>query len=90
VFFKYPEEIRTVIYTTNAVENLHRQFRKVTKNRALFTNDDALTKMLYLAYKDISKKWTMPIRDWAFIFSQACQPWMVSIIFDKRLKQFIK
>jgi putative transposase len=53
VFFKYPEQIRTVIYTTNAVENLHRQFRKVTKNRALFPNslsrfigNDALTKML--------------------------------------------
>jgi len=84
VFFKYPEQIRRVIYTTNAVENLHRQFRKVTKNRALFPNDDALTKMIYLAYRDISKKWTMPIRDWAFIFSQ------FSIIFDKRLKPFIK
>ena len=84
VFFKYPEEIRTVIYTTNAVENLHRQFRKVTKNRALFPNDDALIKMIYLAYKDISKKWTMPIRDWAFIFSQ------FTITFDKRLKSFIK
>jgi len=84
VFFKYPEEIRKVIYTTNAVENLHRQFRKVTKNRALFPNDDALTKMLYLAYKDISKKWTMSIRDWAFIFSQ------LSIIFEQRLKPFIK
>ena len=84
VFFKYPDEIRKVIYTTNAVENLHRQFRKVTKNRSLFPNDDALVKMLYLAYKDISKKWTMPIRDWAFIFSQ------FSIIFDKRLKPFIK
>ena len=65
--------------------------RKVTKNRAFFPNslsrfigNDALTKMLYLAYKDIAKKWTMPIRDWAFIFSQ------FSIIFDKRLKPFIK
>lgn len=84
VFFKYPEEIRTVIYTTNAVENLHRQFREVTKNRALFPNDDALIKMIYLAYRDISKKWTMPIRDWAFIFSQ------FTITFDKRLKSFIK
>ena len=84
VFFKYPEEIRTVIYTTNAVENLHRQFRKVTKNRALFPNDDALIKMIYLAYRDISKKWTMPIRDWAFIFSQ------FTITFDKRRKSFIK
>lgn len=84
VFFKYPEQIRRVIYTINAVENLLRQFRKVTKNRALFPNDDALTKMFYLAYRDISKKWTMPIRDWTFIFPQ------FSIIFDKRLKLFIK
>ena len=68
VFFKYPAEIRKMIYTTNAVENLHRQFRKVTKNRALFPNDDALIKMLYLAYKDIAKKWTMPVNNWAFIF----------------------
>jgi len=56
VFFKYPDEIRRLIYTTNAVENLHRQFRKVTKNRSLFPNDEALTKILYLAYRDISKK----------------------------------
>ncbi len=77
VFFRYPEQIRRVIYTTNAVENLHRQFRKVTKNRELFPNslsrflgNDALTKMLYLAYRDISKKWRMPIQNWAFIFSQ--------------------
>ncbi|NOX65082.1 MAG: transposase [Chlorobi bacterium] len=83
VFFKYPEQIGKVFYTTNAVENLLRQFRKVTKNRALFPNNDALTK-IYLAYRDISKKWTMPIRDWTFIFSQ------FSIIFDKRLKPFIK
>ena len=70
VFFKYPTEIRKMIYTTNAVENLHRQFRKVTKNRSLFPNDDALVKMLYLAYKDIVKKWTMPVRNWSLIFSQ--------------------
>ena len=83
VFFKYPEEIRKMIYTTNAVENLHRQFRKVTKNRALFPNDDSLTKMLYLAYRDISKKWTMPVRNWAFIFSQ------LSIKFEERLAPFL-
>jgi len=83
VFFKYPDEIRRMIYTTNAVENLHRQFRKVTKNRSLFTNDDSLTKMLYLAYRDISKKWIMPVKNWAFIFSQ------LSVKFDERLKPFI-
>lgn len=64
IYFKYPEQIRRVIYITNTVENLHRQFRKVTKNRVLFPNDDALTKMFYFAYRDITKKWTMSIRDW--------------------------
>ena len=80
-FFKYPEEIRTIIYTTNAVESVHRQFRKVTKSRSLFPNDDALKKMLYLAYRDLSKKWTMPIRNWAIVLSN------FSINFEDRLDQ---
>lgn len=83
VFFKYPPEIRKMIYTTNAVENLHRQFRKVTKNRSLFPNDDALVKMLYLAYKDIAKKWTMSVSNWSLIFSQ------LSIRFEERLAPFL-
>ena len=83
-FFKYPEEIRKMIYTTNAVEALHRQFRKVTKSKSLFPNDDALKKMLYLAYRDLSKKWTMPVRNWAFIISH------FSIIFDKRFTEHLK
>lgn len=82
-FFKYPQEIRTVIYTTNAVETVHRQFRKVTKNRALFPNDDALKKMLFLAYRDLSKKWTMPIKNWAVILSN------FSIYFQVRFDDFI-
>lgn len=82
-FFKYPEEIRTVIYTTNAVEALHRQFRKVTKAKSLFPNDDALKKMLYLAYRDLSKKWTMPIHNWAVVIS------IFSIYFKDRLDDFI-
>ena len=82
-FFKYPEEIRTIIYTTNAVEAVHRQFRKVTKTRSLFPNDDALKKMLYLAYRDLSKKWTMPIRNWAIVLSN------FSIIFEDRLEPFL-
>lgn len=81
-FFKYPEEIRTIIYTTNAVEALHRQFRKVTKSRSLFPNDDALKKMLYLAYRDLSKKWTMPIRNWAIVLSN------FSIYFKDRFDDF--
>jgi putative transposase len=82
-YFQYPQEIRTMIYTTNAVEALHRQFRKVTKSKTLFTNDDALSKMLYLAYKDISKKWTMPVRNWAFVISH------LSVIFKERIKDYI-
>ena len=82
-FFKYPEEIRRIIYTTNVVENLHRQFRKVTKNRSVFPNDDALAKMLYLAYRDISKKWTQSIQNWAFVISQ------LSVRFDHRLKNYL-
>jgi putative transposase len=82
-FFKYPDEIRTVIYTTNAVESVHRQFRKVTKSRSLFPNDDALKKMLYLAYRDLSKKWTMPIRNWSIVLSN------FSIIFEERLEPFL-
>jgi putative transposase len=82
-YFQYPQEIRTMIYTTNAVEALHRQFRKVTKSKTLFTNDDALSKMLYLAFKDISKKWTMPVRNWAFAISH------FSVIFKERIKNYI-
>lgn len=63
-FFKFPEEIKKLIYTTNAVESLHRQFRKVTKTRSVFPSDAALIKMLYLASRDVSKKWTMPVRGW--------------------------
>lgn len=83
-FFKYPDEIRKMIYTNNAVEALHRQFRKVTKSKSLFPNDDALKKMLYLAYRDLSKKWSMPVRNWAFIISH------LSIIFETRFTQHLK
>jgi transposase-like protein len=63
-FFKYPPEIRKAIYTTNAIESLNYQLRKVTKNRSTFPNDDAIFKILYLAIRNASEKWTMPIRDW--------------------------
>lgn len=82
-FFDFPQEIRTMIYTTNAVEALHRQFRKVTKSKSLFPTDDALVKMLFLAYRDISKKWTMPIKNWSFVISQ------FSVIFNDRLKNYL-
>lgn len=63
-FFDYPPEIRKVIYTTNAIESVNMSLRKITKNRGSFPNDEALLKLFYLALNNISKKWTMPIRDW--------------------------
>lgn len=63
-FFDYPPEIRKVIYTTNAIESVNMSLRKVSKNRGSFPSDEALLKLYYLALKNISKKWTMPIRDW--------------------------
>jgi len=63
-FFDYPPEIRKVIYTTNAIESINMSLRKVIKTRSSFPTDDAVTKLFYLALNNISKNWTMPIRDW--------------------------
>ena len=63
-FFDYPPEIRKVIYTTNAIESVNMSLRKISKNRGSFPSDDAVLKLFYLALENISKKWTMPIRDW--------------------------
>jgi putative transposase len=63
-FFDYPPDIRKVIYTTNAIESVNMSLRKITKNRGSFPTDDAVLKLFYLALNNISKKWTMPIRDW--------------------------
>ena len=65
--FKYPPEIRKLIYTTNAIENFNRQLRKVTKTKSAFVSDDALMKLLYLTTMQIVDKWTMPVRDWGII-----------------------
>jgi len=69
-FFKYPDEIRRAIYTTNAIESLNYQLRKVTKNRSTFSTDDAIFKILYLAVCNASKKWTMPIKNWGQALNQ--------------------
>lgn len=63
-FFDYPPEIRKVIYTTNAIESVNMSLRKLTKNRGSFPSDEALLKLFYLALRNISLKWSMPIRDW--------------------------
>ena len=62
-FFQFPSEIRRIIYTTNAVESYHRMVRKFTKAKAIFPTDDSIRKVIYLSVKEISKKWTMPVRD---------------------------
>ena len=64
-FFDYPEDIRRVIYTTNAIESLNSSLRKISRNRNLFPSEDSVYKLFYLALKNISKKWTMPIHNWA-------------------------
>ena len=80
-YFKYPQEVRTLIYTTNAIEGFNRQLRKVTKNKGVFPTDDSLLKMLYLAMVDITKKWTGKRREWGQIHSQ------LEIFFAERLNR---
>lgn len=63
-YFKYPEAVRRLIYTTNAIEGFNRQLRKVTKSKTVFPSDESLLKMLYLAMMDITKKWTGHRQDW--------------------------
>jgi putative transposase len=69
-FFDYPPEIRKVIYTTNAIESVNMSLRKITKNRGSFPSDEALLKLFYLALRNISKKWTMPILDWKAVLTR--------------------
>ena len=69
-YFKFPQELRKLIYTTNAIEGFNRQLRKVTKTKSVFPTDDSLFKMLYLAMKDITKKWTGRRQDWSRIYAQ--------------------
>jgi transposase-like protein len=69
-YFKYPQEVRTLIYTTNVIEGFNRQLRKVIKSKSVFPTDDSLLKMLYLAMMDIKKKWTGKRKDWGIIHCQ--------------------
>ena len=79
-YFKYPQEIRTMIYTTNIIEGLHRQIRKVTKTKGAFTSQIALEKLIFLSIKNISKKWNMPVHNWSLIIGQ------LDIFFENRLQ----
>lgn len=83
-YFKYPEDIRRIIYTTNTIEAVHRQFRKLTKTKGAFPNQDSLLKLLYLGIQNASKKWTMPIQNWSLTISQ------LAIFFEGRLDKELK
>ena len=83
VYFKYPENVRKVIYTTNAIEAVHRQFRKLTKTKGAFPNENSLMKLLYAGILNASKKWTMPIQNWNLTLSQ------LAIYFDGRLDKVL-
>jgi transposase-like protein len=78
-YFKYPEELRRIVYTTNIVEGFHRQVRKYTKNKGAFTSENALLKLIYCACQKILEKWYQPLHNWALIASQ------LQIFFDGRL-----
>ena len=69
-YFQFTSDIRRMIYTTNTIEGYHRQIRKVTKNKGVFPNDTTLEKLVYLAYRNIRKKWTMPLANWEAITQQ--------------------
>lgn len=82
-YFKYPQEIRTLIYTTNSMESYNRLLRKVTKSKSVFPSDDSLHKSLYLATMDISEKWTQKIRNWNQILAH------LSIYFEERISSLM-
>ena len=78
-YFKYPQEIRKIIYTTNSIENFNRQLRKYTKTKSSYPTDDSLSKSIYLSIKEITKKWTGKVQNWGQINSQ------LSIYFEGRI-----
>lgn len=82
-FFKYPEEIRRIMYTTNPIEGLNRIIRKITKTKSSFPTDASLMKLMYLIVMDTSEKWTMPVRDWGMIISQ------LGIYFGERVDNYL-
>jgi transposase-like protein len=83
-FFKYPEEIRKPIYTTNAIEAVHRQFRKLTKTKGAFPNENSLLKLLYVGINKASEKWSVPIQNWGQTLNQ------LMIYFEGRLEAVVK
>ncbi len=81
-YFEYPDEIRRLIYTTNAVEGFHRMLRKFTKTKTVFPTDDSFKKSVYLSIQEISKKWSKPVPNWGTIIGQ------LMLHFEGRLEEY--
>ena len=82
-FFQFSEEIRRIMYTTNIIESLNRQYRKVTKTKSVFPNDQSLEKMLYLASENIARKWMRRYRGWDQVRNQ------LIVLYGERLSQYL-
>jgi transposase-like protein len=83
-YFKFPQEIRKIIYTTNIIESVHRQFRKLTKTKGAFPNEESLLKLLYMGIQNAQKKWTKPIANWNLALSQ------LAIHYEGRLENYLE
>lgn len=83
-YFKYPKEIRKIMYTTNIIESVHRQFRKLTKTKGAFPNENSLLKLLYMGILNAKEKWTQPVHNWSLTISQ------LAIFFEGRLDNYLE
>ena len=83
-YFKYPKEIRKIMYTTNIIESVHRQFRKLTKTKGSFPNENSLLKLLYMGIQNAKMKWTQPVHNWSLTISQ------LAIFFEGRLDNYLE
>lgn len=83
-YFKYPKEIRKIMYTTNIIESVHRQFRKLTKTKGAFPNENSLMKLLYMGIQNAKVKWTQPVHNWSLTISQ------LAIFFEGRLDEYLE
>lgn len=83
-YFKYPYQIRKIMYTTNIIESVHRQFRKLTKTKGAFPNQNSLLKLLYMGIQNAKEKWTQPVHNWSLTISQ------LAIFFEGRLDEYLE
>ena len=83
-YFKYPSAIRKIMYTTNIIESVHRQFRKLTKTKGAFPNENSLMKLLYMGIQNAKEKWTQPVHNWSLTISQ------LAIFFEGRLDNYLE